>query len=1022
MFYFVRRPGSKNIVPLVRSFDDLKTRLDSGELLSTDEFWDSSHNKYDILENLMSKILISSRNTVQDSQSIDVDCFDGGFPGKYNKFSLIKLTSENAWGQDYLCENDLNLRYIVAKFSEKFNSKLAFLDFFEKRIFEIIQLTQFSSWCVRYIEVGTSDQSFFLVKELVEWSRLEDLFHESNVFGLDDVYSLFLAIAKALNQLHNLGFEHGMLCPSTILVKRNNGDWEIKLDSYGFMPDNASSTKDFLSCLQTGDTEYLAPELTTSFKHSKASDVFSFGKLLEKALSYGVLVNGNLTSLDSVKSLFPKIDKFLTKCLSVSRGTRLPDASAVLKEMEFLDLFTPIEEHEETESETDTIGSIILSEKKVASTSVCFSPDGKQIADAGRDGILQIWDVKSGNVRFTIQAHDDAIQSISFSPSGKTLASAGGDGTVKIWDLANGNQKLSFDFPGDYCYSLCFSSDGEQIAIGTDVPIISLYSVASGDCVSKFYGHKRAVRSLVFSSCGKYLVSGGDDHNVLVWNLLSKSIFRLLELHNASVVSVSFTPDGRDLVSRDEKGSFFYWNVETGQGFEWHVDGNRKIIQFSPKRDYVVEAGNSGSMNLLRTVNEESLCRLIGHTDKVISIGFSPTVPVIVTSSEDLSIRLWNLSSVFSSHLENTRKEKDSNLKHVVSKSANDSATNRTSDLPDLVTSTVPPVIVNGSKVSARDTQNKISYHSSVIEIGSPVLSIVTFPSIGFFAVGSADHQIRIYSINSTSKPVLVLGCHGDTAILAISECGGYLACATGENFFRIWNVRKPAETVENRLFKEFGGNMLNLLFGRSITLVAYSSRGQVATSGMAGDINVWSVSDGTRKLMNRQLLTFHYSVHSLCFSNDGSLLFAAGEDVCMLDVFTGQTLGRFARHGEWVRTVVQSPDSTTISTSGDDGVIRFWKAPSDRSQQNPKSKGRIVASKEGQIFALAYSSSGNILVSGGSDCLVKIWSPHIRSELAVNIGHSGPITSLALYDDDKYILSGSEDGTVRIWTKVNLD
>ena len=99
---------------------------------------------------------------------------------------------------------------------------------------------------------------------------------------------------------------------------------------------------------------------------------------------------------------------------------------------------------------------------------VCFSSDGKRLASAAGDGTVKVWDMSGSQKLLTLKGHAEGFNTICFSPDDQLLVSDSKDETVRVWDARTGQQLLTIPGSARYNFgrsSLCFSADGQRLSV-----------------------------------------------------------------------------------------------------------------------------------------------------------------------------------------------------------------------------------------------------------------------------------------------------------------------------------------------------------------------------------------------------------------------------------------------------------------------------------------------------------------------------------------------------------------------------
>ncbi|MEW5871757.1 MAG: WD40 repeat domain-containing protein [Chloroflexota bacterium] len=150
-----------------------------------------------------------------------------------------------------------------------------------------------------------------------------------------------------------------------------------------------------------------------------------------------------------------------------------------------------------------------------------FSLDGNFLAITPDRYAMNVWDFKENKWMYKLYtSFTGAVNTIAFSPDGYTLASGHYDGVIRLWDIRTGDVLLTIN-SDEVIESLAFSPDGRVLASGGSYEnsLVRLWDVGNGALLRSLDGHTSGVDHLLFSADGQWLVSGSYDGSVWLWGV-----------------------------------------------------------------------------------------------------------------------------------------------------------------------------------------------------------------------------------------------------------------------------------------------------------------------------------------------------------------------------------------------------------------------------------------------------------------------------------------------------------------------
>jgi len=254
---------------------------------------------------------------------------------------------------------------------------------------------------------------------------------------------------------------------------------------------------------------------------------------------------------------------------------------------------------------------------------VKFHPVDSRIIAYGDSSVVTFYDANGLKNLGAIKSKNDEIMAVDISKDGKYLAIGGDDGYVEIWDLGTYQLVHRMKSSSDDTFALAFSSDGSQLASAGEEEVIDVWRVQSGEQLAKLEGHREDIRTLAFIDHDRKIVSTSEDKQVKVWNVLKKRVLYsyLAPSNEYGTIKSSSSVDDYTVVALTE--------VENDTG-------NSRKRNGPPVWSYTLKAKDNQG-NTLKAFSD--------HKGPVTAVEISRDRSFMVSSSEDKTIRLWDLEN-----------------------------------------------------------------------------------------------------------------------------------------------------------------------------------------------------------------------------------------------------------------------------------------------------------------------------------------------------------------------------------------
>ena len=255
-----------------------------------------------------------------------------------------------------------------------------------------------------------------------------------------------------------------------------------------------------------------------------------------------------------------------------------------------------------------------IGSKEAPLTAAAFSPDDLKIVSGSREGVARVWNGGSGSLLRETKPQTGPVSQVVYGPDSLRLATVSGN-TAQLFDAESGDLISVLRGHGQPIWKIDFEPSGKRVLTASADGTARLWDADTGAEICRTNAHTAFVVNAAFSSNGKRFVTSSWDSTARVWDAQNCGPVSVLGPHLGAVREAAFSPDGRI--------------VATASGDPSNLT--------NPSRNAVILWDAESGVNI---------AELRGHTRPIWSVSFSSDGNLLITASEDQTVRVWDVSLV----------------------------------------------------------------------------------------------------------------------------------------------------------------------------------------------------------------------------------------------------------------------------------------------------------------------------------------------------------------------------------------
>ncbi|XP_066246823.1 protein FAN-like [Euwallacea similis] len=233
-------------------------------------------------------------------------------------------------------------------------------------------------------------------------------------------------------------------------------------------------------------------------------------------------------------------------------------------------------------------------------------PGSNTLVIGSWDNQILLYDMDYGRITIDVLAHEDAITCLSYGNKSDLLLSGSSDCSVKVWKTVTPLTK--------------------------DIII---------ECLFKHLDHNSAVCCISFNPENSCFAVGTEDGEIYIWETINFTIYKKYENISTGIRTLDYSPDGQKLAIGADNGTFQVLEVATGMTVFNKVFPS-KVCCLKWENNLLAIGCENGILSIWDMFEVRVLLEIEAHSAAIRTVDISKDRNLIVTGSQDKSIKIWS--------------------------------------------------------------------------------------------------------------------------------------------------------------------------------------------------------------------------------------------------------------------------------------------------------------------------------------------------------------------------------------------